>query len=633
MKYGSLFSGIEAATVAWEPLGWTPAWFAEVDKFPCAVLAHHYPDTPNLGDVTNVNWKSVEPVDLIVGGSPCQSFSVAGKRLGLDDDRGNLAIKYLSIVDTLRPTWFVFENVPGLLSSGGGRDLEIFLNEIEKIGYIFDLDILDAQFHGLAQRRRRLFICGRSVESLLKKKTTFSALIICQCLQEILHGTLIEMWRKLENAHPKYESASLSSVGVKKRIKLFGIVGEKNNWQMLLNHLIDAFQKSKREQKKSGAFRGEKEADTIQGGPLMGLKTVDRFTLTEELLKKDLEDLYQVMKSFTTSTETNKTTIQKIYMCSKAALTIGKLILLLNQSSPSFWTAASSTLMCLEEYTGYARQTSSNFFGDLERVQFWFDFIREAERTVNTIRDIRVRNFGSIFSLGESVSGNHPPSRESGAGVAEGIAPCLRGRSNSSHKEDSETYIPEISPAMKARDYKGPSSDGDGDGDGLPLVAHTLRAEHDASEDGTGRGTPLVPVAFQAAASSSQSMDVRTIAPPLDVGKAGAVSVYGFLPGQGSGAGGIGFEKETAPTLRSGCDKYGLLNKTGVRRLLPIETERLQGFPDGYTNIAYGRPQHPDQICPDGPRYKALGNSMAVPVMRWIGARIQLVEDQCRTDG
>ena len=94
MRFGSMFSGIEAASVAWEPLGWKCQWVAEIDKFPSAVLKHHYPDVPNLGDVTKVDWEKISatrPVDVIVFGSPCQSFSVAGKRLGLDDPRGNLA--------------------------------------------------------------------------------------------------------------------------------------------------------------------------------------------------------------------------------------------------------------------------------------------------------------------------------------------------------------------------------------------------------------------------------------------------------------------------------------------------------------------------------------------------------------
>lgn len=130
MKYLSLFSGIEAATVAWHPLGFEPVAFAEIEPFPCAVLKHHYPGVPNLGDVTKADYAAVGNPDLIVFGSPCQSFSVAGKRLGLDDPRGNLALYALGVVGKLRPSWFLFENVPGLLSSGKGRDFGAFLGAV-----------------------------------------------------------------------------------------------------------------------------------------------------------------------------------------------------------------------------------------------------------------------------------------------------------------------------------------------------------------------------------------------------------------------------------------------------------------------------------------------------------------------
>jgi DNA (cytosine-5)-methyltransferase 1 len=162
MRFLSVCSGIEAASVAWQPLGWTPVAFSEVDRFPSAVLAHHYPNTPNVGDMTKIATGEVDvgPFDLLVGGTPCQSFSVAGLRKGLADLRGNLAIAYLEIARRYRPKWLVWENVPGVLSSNGGRDFGSILGGMGELGYGFAYRVLDAQYFGLAQRRRRVFVVG-----------------------------------------------------------------------------------------------------------------------------------------------------------------------------------------------------------------------------------------------------------------------------------------------------------------------------------------------------------------------------------------------------------------------------------------------------------------------------------------
>ena len=160
MKYLSVCSGIEAATVAWHHMGWQPVGFSEIEKFPSQVLAHHYPNVPNLGDMTKFKEWDIGAIDLLVGGTPCQSFSVAGLRKGMDDPRGNLALVYCGILDHFRPKWFVWENVPGVLSSNGGRDFGSFLGAVAELGYGFSFRILDAQWFGVAQRRRRVFVVG-----------------------------------------------------------------------------------------------------------------------------------------------------------------------------------------------------------------------------------------------------------------------------------------------------------------------------------------------------------------------------------------------------------------------------------------------------------------------------------------
>ncbi|CAH1670633.1 MULTISPECIES: DNA cytosine methyltransferase [unclassified Chelatococcus] len=190
--FGSVCSGIEAASVAWHPLGWRAAFVSEIEKFPRAVLAHHYPDVPLHGDFTTIQAGDYEPIDLLVGGTPCQSFSIAGLRGGLGDDRGNLALEFLRLADRLRPRWLVWENVPGVLSSlshaapdpcpppppldmgcsGAELDTEdeyhseelhafyCFLAGLSDLGYGFAYRMLDAQYFGVPQRRRRVFVVG-----------------------------------------------------------------------------------------------------------------------------------------------------------------------------------------------------------------------------------------------------------------------------------------------------------------------------------------------------------------------------------------------------------------------------------------------------------------------------------------
>ena len=162
MRYGSVCSGIEAATVAWHPLGWEAAWYSEIEPFPCAVLKHHYPAVPNYGDMTKYEEWPDEPINLLVGGTPCQSFSVAGLRKGLADPRGNLMLTYGAIARRYRPEWLVWENVPGVLSSNGGRDFGTFLGMLAELGYGFAYRVLDAQYFGVAQRRRRVFVVANA---------------------------------------------------------------------------------------------------------------------------------------------------------------------------------------------------------------------------------------------------------------------------------------------------------------------------------------------------------------------------------------------------------------------------------------------------------------------------------------
>jgi DNA (cytosine-5)-methyltransferase 1 len=180
VRYLSVCSGIEAATVAWHDLGWTPVAFSEIEPFPSAVLAHHYPHVPNVGDMTKFKEWNLGPIDLLVGGTPCQSFSVAGLRKGLDDPRGNLMLTFLAIAERHRPRWIVWENVPGVLSSNGGRDFGTFLGALGELGYGWAYRVLDAQWFGVAQRRRRCFVIANLGDQAGAAAVLFESESVCR---------------------------------------------------------------------------------------------------------------------------------------------------------------------------------------------------------------------------------------------------------------------------------------------------------------------------------------------------------------------------------------------------------------------------------------------------------------------
>ena len=181
MRFISLFSGIESASAAWEPMGWAPVCFSEIEPFPRAVLSHRFPDVPLHGDMTGVDWHQYQnQADVVVAGAPCQAFSVAGARQSLDDDRGNLTLRTIEAINAIRPEYFVFENVPGILSTKDnafgcflaalvgadaplqppgrcrGSDAGLVSGPDRRVAW----RILDAQFFGVPQRRRRVFVVG-----------------------------------------------------------------------------------------------------------------------------------------------------------------------------------------------------------------------------------------------------------------------------------------------------------------------------------------------------------------------------------------------------------------------------------------------------------------------------------------
>ncbi|WP_064087286.1 DNA cytosine methyltransferase [Eikenella corrodens] len=417
MRYGSLCSGIEAASVAWEPLGWQPAWFAEIEPFPAAVLKHHWPHVPNHGDMTLLVGKilsgAVEAPDILVGGTPCQAFSVAGLRGSLDDERGNLTlvlIRILDAIDFIRarngqpPCILVWENVPGVLNTkdnafgcflGGlaGESLPLepagkkWTNAGAVLGPTREIAwrVLDAQFFGVPQRRRRVFAVA-SAGNIAAAEVLFE--------------------RKSQAGHPA-----------------------------------------------AGSEAGQDPAAFIEG---------------------------------------------------------------------SFGAYKQSTVCGTVRASGGAVQGGSE-----------------------TLLACRMRGFGDY--------------------TQDGTAGTVKARDH----EDATDLI-----VVNGRQHPTVSD-----------KAHTLDCHHSGSTN--------------------------------------VVCIAGNIIGRQhhSGGNGVGADDSGICHTLTATDRHAVSDGLQVRRLMPVECERLQGFPAGHTQIPWRGKSAAD--CPDTLRYKAIGNSMAVPVMHWIGARIE----------
>lgn len=467
-RYVSIFSGVEAASLAWESLGWEPVAFSEIEPFPCAVLAERWPNVPNLGDITKINWKEEidGAIDLVVGGSPCQSFSVAGKREGLKGASG-LMFEYIRCVQELRPRWFLWENVPGALTSENGGAFGQLLSEMVKLGYSnLAWRVLDAQFFGVAQRRRRLFLVGH-----LGAESSAEVLFEPDCL----------------SGNPQ----------------------------------------SSREKRKGLASRAGRRA-ACAGFKYSAAPRANTIRYAEEQAGTLTADWH-----------------------APAVLPLP------NTALSQYGTEITGRLT--------ARGDSSPC----------------ADRGQNIVC---MTGTQAHCHISDEISGCLT------AHMGKDDAPVVVGGS------DLQTHhcTYPISEQIATRDKKLGRGTGLGVGaDGDP--AFTLLANHPHMVAAGGGSDPIAMGDLNA-----HTAICRNICPTLKCGGDGAMVVSE-----------IG-------------DKPAGVNPMLVRRLTPLECERLQGFPDGHTLIAWkGKPA---EECPDGPRYKAIGNSMAVPVMRWIGRRIAAVD-------
>jgi len=505
LNYLSVCSGVEAATVAWHSLGWNPVAFSEIEPFPSAVLAHHYPHVPNLGDMTKYKeWKLNEPIDLLVGGTPCQSFSVAGLRKGMDDPRGNLALVYLGIADKFKPKWIVWENVPGVLSSKGGRDFGSFLGALGELGYGFAYRVLDAQHFGVPQRRRRVFVVG--------------------CLGD---------WRSA--AAVLFEQESLLGNPKKSRSK------------------------------------GQETPATTSSG----------FTIDD-----------RSAHAVATRRRNDPTTNTLIPCTPDGGTTIGSLL--------------------ARDYKGVGNQDLQDGRGLI---------VYE-----NHPSDSRVKEMGDVCQTVTSTWGT-------GGGNIPFVgmkAYTLQGGGATSQNSQGMGWNEDISFTLNNTDVHGVAIAFE------PGIAQREGGDNRFVEDlsptiRSNMGDNQVAAAYRKSRRAQSTNDYETW---VDDGKANTINTFDVGDVRTTHAVAVdvynqAIDGNTTATLTEACGGTNtsgpkLMSNMAVRRLTPIECERLQGFPDNYTMIPWRK--KPAEDCPDGPRYKAMGNSMAVPVMNWIGKRIQMVQ-------
>ncbi|WP_405083894.1 phage N-6-adenine-methyltransferase [Morganella morganii] len=444
MTYGSVCSGIEAASVAWEPVGMKPLWFSEIEPFPSAVLAAHWPQVDNLGDMTKiaaaVRAGDVPAPDLLVGGTPCQAFSVAGLRGGLGDERGQLTLSYVELADSIdekreqngeQPAIIVWENVPGVLSSkdnsfgcflaglaGESEELKPAGGKWTNVGYVSGPKrtvawrILDAQYFGVAQRRRRVFVVASARTDICPAEILFE--------YDSLRGDITPCGETGQTV------AALTKNGV-------GATGADDN-QAQAGHLI--------------AFGGGNTSGEIKVAT----------TCTAHGARLDFDT---------------------------------------------------------DTFAVHGTQDP--------------DVNHELAHTLG--RNHGQENACIAFSC-----------KDYGADATENLSPTLRAGNSSNSNQNS------------------------GQPPAIALAGNTI-----------GRAPQ-------------------------------------------NGGNGTGYDESGVSYTLTKSDIHGVSVRNNVRRLTPVECERLQGFPDNHTLISWRGKDAAD--CPDGPRYRAIGNSMAVPVMRWIGERI-----------
>ena len=565
MKYVSIFSGIEAATVAWHPLGWEPLAFSEIDPFPSTVLQHHYPDIPNLGDITKIDWSPyVGAADIVVGGSPCQSFSVAGKREGLAGASG-LMFEYIRAVRELRPRWFVWENVPGAFTSERGEAYRQLLSEMDALGYGLAWRVLDAQFFGVAQRRERVFLVG--------------SLGTMRCAEVLFERESLS-WDHQSSRQKRQALAEEAQ----------GCVGEADHDS---GCLTPGETQSRRVYPASGVY------PTLSTREKSGQNQESVFTQFGDDIAGTLTARYDSSPCVDRGANVVVDERDKVFLCQTAQ------------------TGSNGKLVKQDDVMNTLDRTNSTAVAALDfnptdaRLRYAHDDVSQtltarAGTGGNQVPLVQVQPVAFLYNQG---------SKARSLGLGE-IRPTLKTDHNpvvafAQNQCDDSREQGDVAGALVVRQ-------------GAKQQTYICRAD--------GQTNAMAGVNLAPTLTSHAKKDPPLIYPAEDsTGEDEPVTsqIHGGKPGGGKSAliqhdMSATLSTHNTRTLITGDNEERGLT---VRRLTPRECERLQGFPDDYTDIPYRNKEH----APDGARYKALGNSMAVPVMRWIGERIQMVEETDET--
>ncbi len=531
MRYFSVCSGIEAASIAWEPLGWTPVGFAEIEPFPCEVLKQRWPHVKNYGNLENYQSWDIAPgaVDVLVGGPPCQAFSVAGLREGMADPRGNLSLIYFALVAKLRPKWLVYENVPGLLSARSGSDFSALLSALAECGYGFAYRTLDAANFGLAQRRKRVFIVG------------------CRT-GDWRHPTAVLFDGPSSFGHPK--------AGKKAGEGTAPIVGASIGSPSRINCQPDGISGTvtNKWHKGSGGPAGDEHYNLVVRGVSNS--------------HWDGSDVHPTLNQSNSGNGSPGYSNQELFAQGGSGL-VPALPIAFKVRGGGEYTGTKGGEVRPNEKGGTGMLAYEDKTFTIASTQDQFVATPQQVIPINTMAATRPQGTDEnrqTFGVGQpgdtmyTITAHHHH--------AVGVQPQQYLYEN--HPQDSRVTGPhDIAPTV-------------------------------AAKFGTGGGN--VPFGQTAVAVAFQPGNLRR-----DAGSDPSESEF--------------------PTLKSsmGDQSPHVATPMAVRRLLPEECEALQGFPRNHTRISWrGKP--PEQ-CPDGPRYKAIGNSMATNCMKWIGKRIQLVED------